>query len=64
MWKGVVSSEDLLREQARESSISVAQLRTQLRNHYRRLSALLPENNKAGGGNPNSNSSKAQEVNP
>lgn len=42
MWKGVVSSEDLLREQARRESISVAQLRTQLRNHYRRLSALLP----------------------
>ncbi len=64
MWKGVVSSEDLLREQARENSISVAQLRTQLRNQYRRLSALLPENNRSSGGNPNSNSSTAQEVNP
>jgi hypothetical protein len=62
MWKGVVSSEDLLREQAQDSSISVAQLRTQLRNQYRRLSALLPESNKSSGGNPNSNSSNAQEV--
>ncbi len=64
MWRGVVSSEDLLREQAREKSISVAQLRTQLRNQYRRLSALLPDNNRSSGGNPDSNSSKAQEVNP
>lgn len=43
MWKGVVSSEDLLRARARQDSLSVAQLRTQLRNHYRRLSALLPD---------------------
>lgn len=49
MWKGVVSSEDLLRQQAQQESISVAQLRTQLRNQYRRLSALLPENNKTAG---------------
>ena len=64
MWKGVVSSEDLLRERARQESISVAQLRTQLRNQYRRLSALLPDNNKSAGAEPNSNSSKAREVNP
>jgi hypothetical protein len=43
MWNGVVTAEDMLREQARERSISVAQLKTQLRNEYRRLSALLPE---------------------
>lgn len=43
MWKGVVSSEDLLRARAQQDSLSVAQLRTQLRNHYRRLSALLPD---------------------
>lgn len=63
MWKGVVSSEDLLREQARQSSISVAQLRTQLRNQYRRLSALLPDRSTPGDGNQDSNSSKAREVN-
>ncbi len=63
MWKGVVSSEDLLREQARQSSISVAQLRTQLRNQYRRLSALLPDRSSPGDGNPDFNSSKAREVN-
>lgn len=43
MWKGVVSSEDILRSRAQKDSVSVAQLRTQLRNHYRRLSALLPD---------------------
>ncbi len=43
MWKGVVSSEDILRARAQQDSVSVAQLRTQLRNHYRRLSALLPD---------------------
>jgi hypothetical protein len=64
MWKGVVNSEDLLREQAQKNSISVAQLRTQLRNQYRRLSALLPENNRPSGANSISNSSTAQEVNP
>jgi hypothetical protein len=64
MWKGVVSSEDLLREQAAQSSISVAQLRTQLRNHYRRLSALLPDNNRVHGEKSDSNSSSAREVNP
>ncbi len=64
MWKGVVSSEDLLREQASQSSISVAQLRTQLRNHYRRLSALLPDNNRVNGETSDSNSSSAREVNP
>ena len=63
MWKGVVSSEDLLREQARQSSISVAQLRTQLRNQYRRLSALLPDRSDPGEGTPDSNSSNAREVN-
>jgi hypothetical protein len=47
MWKGVVRAEDLLREEAKEKSLSVAQLRTQLRNQYRRLSALLPENQPA-----------------
>jgi len=64
MWKGVVSSEDLLRDRAQKDSISVAQLRTQLRNHYRRLSALLPDHNKTAGGEPDSNSSEAREVNP
>jgi hypothetical protein len=64
MWKGVVSSEDLLREKAQQDSISVAQLRTQLRNRYRRLSALLPEGNKATDSEPDSNSSNAREVNP
>jgi hypothetical protein len=47
MWNGVVGSEDLLREKAQRESISVAQLRNQLRSQYRRLSALLPEGNKA-----------------
>lgn len=56
MWKGVVSSEDLLREKARQDSISVAQLRTQLRSQYRRLSALLPDFE--------IHSSKTREVNP
>jgi|GEM_PF-2547584 len=56
MWKGVVSSEDLLREKARQDSISVAQLRTQLRSQYRRLSALLPDSN--------SHSSKTPDENP
>jgi len=64
MWKGVVNSEDLLREEARQQSISVAQLRTLLRNQYRRLSALLPDNNKSSGNNTESNSSNAREVNP
>lgn len=64
MWKGVVSSEDILRENARKDSISVAQLRTRLRNHYRRLSALLPEGNKSAGSETDSNSSEAREVNP
>lgn len=64
MWKGVVSSEDLLREKARQDSISVAQLRTQLRSHYRRLSALLPESGKSAGSDSDFNSSKAPEVNP
>ncbi|WP_031496943.1 N-acetylmuramoyl-L-alanine amidase [Bryobacter aggregatus] len=45
MWKGLGSSEDLIRAEAKEKSLSIAQLRTQLRNNYRRLSALLPENN-------------------
>lgn len=47
MWNGVVVSEDLLRERAQQESISVAQLKNQLRSQYRRLSALLPEGNKA-----------------
>lgn len=59
MWKGVVSSEDLLREKAQKESISVAQLRNQLRNQYRRLSALLPEGTRTSGGDPESSSSKA-----
>ncbi len=63
MWKGVVTSEDMLRERAKQDSISVAQLRTQLRNQYRRLSALLPDRSTPTEGNPDSNSSKAREVN-
>jgi hypothetical protein len=43
MWKGVVTAEDMVREAARQRSLSVAQLKTQLRNEYRRLSALLPD---------------------
>jgi hypothetical protein len=70
MWKGVVRGEDLLREEAKEKSLSVAQLRTQLRNQYRRLSALLPENqpadHDAAAGKPveNQNRSAAPEVKP
>lgn len=44
MWKGVVTAEDMLREEARKRSLSVAQLKTNLKNDYRRLSALLPSN--------------------
>jgi hypothetical protein len=61
MWKGVVSSEDLLRSRAGKDSISVAQLRTQLRNQYRRLSALLPESNQPAGSTDSSASNPRQE---
>jgi hypothetical protein len=63
MWKGVVASEDLLRARAGKDSISVAQLRTQLRNQYRRLSALLPDNNQPAG-NPDSSASDPRQENP
>jgi hypothetical protein len=43
MWKGVITAEEIVREEARKKSISPAQLKNQLRNDYRRLSALLPE---------------------
>lgn len=43
MWNGIVAAEDLLRAQAKQQSLSVAQLKSKLRNEYRRLSALLPE---------------------
>lgn len=63
MWKGVVSSEDLLRSRAGKDSISVAQLRTQLRNQYRRLSALLPESNETAG-TTDSRASNPRQENP
>lgn len=63
MWKGLGSADDLLREEAKQKSLSVAQLRTQLRNNYRRLSALLPENNSPLAEKPKQNSTKAAEVN-
>ncbi len=62
MWKGLGSADDLLREEARQKSLSVAQLRTQLRNNYRRLSALLPENNAPMAEQPSQNTGKAAEV--
>lgn len=43
MWNGIVAAEDQLRAAAKQKSISVAQLKAQLRNDYRRLSALMPE---------------------
>lgn len=49
MWKGVITAEEQVREQARKKSISPAQLKNQLRNDYRRLSALLPEYGAAEG---------------
>ena len=63
MWKGLGSADDLLREEARQKSLSVAQLRTQLRNNYRRLSALLPENNAPMAEQPSHKTGKAEEVN-
>lgn len=70
MWKGLGTAEDMLQREAKLKSISVAQLRTQLRNQYRRLSALLPENGKGDGGKQNKTKNPAQstssntEVNP
>jgi hypothetical protein len=62
MWKGVVSSEDILRARAQQDSVSVAQLRTQLRNHYRRLSALLPDYRRTGAAPESTLSSIQQET--
>ncbi len=63
MWKGLGGADDLIREEAKQKSLSVAQLRTQLRNNYRRLSALLPENNSPMAEKPSKNTGKAAEVN-
>ena len=59
----LVLTDDLIREEAKQKSLSVAQLRTQLRNNYRRLSALLPENNSPMAEKTNKDNGKAAEVN-
>lgn len=70
MWKGLITAEEMLRQEAKTKSLNVAQLKTQLRNQYRRLSALLPENGKADGGkatktkDPAESTSSNTEVNP
>lgn len=59
MWKGVVTAEDIVREDARKRSLSVAQLKNQLRNEYRRLSALMPD--RSGPHKPSSEATRTEE---
>lgn len=43
MWKGLLAAEDLLREQAKQNGLSVADQKASLRERYKQLSAPLGE---------------------